>query len=281
MQLTFRCCRNILARIESESNLFKVNLTTENERLRKRLDIYEQLESDIDESIVFMGQDSSKKPTDLPIESDQVTPYQLIAQLARNPERRIQQSVTLARKLASVESKRRETESKLVAAENQIATLQKSLDSYKHDFENIEQPKSYLIIKLREEESSKIHWMKKHQQLSEEFANLRNDNELYATEISQLRLRLTTLLQQRSEVDALRELLEAWQHVQEDEAEDVSALEVPDIIDEAVQTSLPIEPLSNHFHDDKISDSITSFAELGLSPRVVSKMLSHPALTSK
>lgn len=232
------------------------------ESLRKKLSAYETLEMDIDAEVERVGK-----------EDGSFDDGKLLFQIARNPDRRIHQAITLAHRLVETQKQRDEALRIADEVKSHNIQLEDTLAKTKEDLARVGQPTGYLVMKLREEEALKTTWMQKHRELEGEMSRLSQDHECLKLEVDQLHEKLSSLLKQREEIRSLRELVEAWQQAQEEVEEDFESSQPH--IEEVFQS----KSISADIHADvegKVEDEV-SFAELGLSPDLVRRMLTPPS----
>ena len=98
-----------------------------------------------------------------------------------------------------------------------MKSMKVQLDAAKKDMARTTHPTAYLIAQLRDEEDAKNAALYRIGNLNEELDRTREDLRLCQGEGMELKERLSVLLQQRSELDRLRGLLETWK---EEEPED-------------------------------------------------------------
>jgi myosin heavy subunit len=236
------------------------------ERLEKKLCVYEALEMDIDETVERVGKDEAR-----------FEEGKLLFQIARNPERRIQQAVALAHRLVETQKQRDEALKSTEELKAQNSQLEELALKAKEDLARVAQPTGYLVMKLREEEALKHAWIQKHRALEGELSKLSQDRDHQREEVEQLRDKLSSLLRQREEIESLRELVEAWQQAHEEAEED---FETPPVVEEnsgASQVKVVDSSMDVHAHAEGKTDDEVSFTELGLSPDLVRRMLTPPS----
>ena len=245
MHTLFRC-REALHRLEGESEAQQQRLRGELEVTQRRLLAYEALEEQIDSAVMRTaklhhrpgssssgggsGKNSSGRADgeveeDLLLETVEESTQHLLRSvkgIPANPERRVRQAVYLAQKLLDTERQRDELKMELAQLRSE---LQQALEQAEVAHENLSraaQPTSYLVSKLRDEEAAKAGLVNKCKVLEAEVAQ-RKKAELEALrDAQQLRERLSSVLQQRGELETVKTMLEQLHAIEEEQDDDYS-----------------------------------------------------------
>eukprot|EP01035_Chromulina_nebulosa_P020538 gene20538-26638_t len=199
--------KQAITRIEAESQQKEFTLRSELEAVKRKVQIYEVLEHEIDEAVHNAGlSKDAKRPEDL---------VNSLRHLATDPERRVRQAVFLAQRVIQLERQRDELIDRIDKLQCDLIEGQSKIKSLEEDLQRVSQPVSYLVNKLREEEATKAVWIERHESLSALYLQLQDKSDKLQNDNDNLSNKLVSLLKQREDVMSLKELVEAWQYQQE------------------------------------------------------------------
>jgi len=132
---------------------------------------------------------------------------QSVKGIPTNPERRVKQSIYLAQKLLEMERHRDELQHQLVVLQKELKEAKQQAHIAIDNLTRTSQPTSYLVSKLREEEVNKLAYANKCKALEDDLIRCKVKVNAQKTENYQLRERLKSLLETRSELEHVKNLL--------------------------------------------------------------------------
>ena len=148
---------------------------------------------------------------------------QSVKGIPTNPERRVKQSIYLAQKLLEMERHRDELQHQLVVLQKELKEAKQQAHIAIDNLARTSQPTSYLVSKLREEEINKSAYANKCKSLEDDLTRCKEKVSAQKTENFQLRERLKSLFETRSELEHVKNLLVQLknnQRIVEDDDED-------------------------------------------------------------
>lgn len=215
--------RTAMLRLEADSHLRDKTLSDDLEKALQRLRAYELIEEEIDKAVIRAAKFDNTS-TDGAVDSL----LNSIKGVASSPERRLKQAVYLAQRLLETERQRDEIKERLDKTLVALENAKEAATQAREDLKLTSQPTTYLVAKLRDEETSRLDYMAKCKALELELQSSRAAQRESSSEADSLRQRLNMLLQQRGEIDSLKGILEQLQ-------EDAEGSEVSDDYDEEVE----------------------------------------------
>jgi chromosome segregation ATPase len=234
-----------MARLEGDSGHQLQSMRGELDQALQRLRAYELLEDEIDAAVVrtaTMG--GVKNPEsfipsfsanidnddeDMKITAAATTTttterlLQSVKGIPTNPERRVKQSIYLAQKLLEIERHRDELQHQLVVLQKELKEAKQQAHIAIDNLARTSQPTSYLVSKLREEEVNKSAYANKCKLLEDNLNRCKVKVSAQKTENIQLRERLKSLFETRSELEHVKNLLVQLknnQRIEEEEDDD-------------------------------------------------------------
>ena len=180
----------------------------------------------VDNNVLFLHNHESKSSllnldnVDENTENSSTQLFNLLRQLPTNPDRRIKQSVQLAQQLLQSESIKNEALLQVNLLQSEAIVFKKRIESLEIDLSRTIHPTSYLVAKLRDTEDISITAQNKVKSLESELTAYKLSLSRVEKEKEEFKERLSTLLQQRNELDKLRSLLEVWNSEEEEEEDE-------------------------------------------------------------
>jgi len=231
-----------MARLEGDSGHQLQSMRSELDQALQRLRAYELLEDEIDAAVVRTAAMSGVKnpesfipsisgnidknnnynntnnnnhddddDEDIKITATTLTTTERLLQSVKgiptNPERRVKQSIYLAQKLLEMERHRDELQHQLVVLQKELKEAKQQAHIAIDNLTRTSQPTSYLVSKLREEEVNKVAYANKCKSLEDNLIRCKVKISAQKTENYQLRERLKSLLETRSELEHVKNLL--------------------------------------------------------------------------
>ena len=231
-----------MARLEGDSGHQLQSMRSELDQALQRLRAYELLEDEIDAAVVRTAamsgvknpesfipsisgnidknnnnntnnnnHDDDDDDEDIKITSTTLTTTERLLQSVKgiptNPERRVKQSIYLAQKLLEMERHRDELLHQLVVLQKELKEAKQQAHIAIDNLARTSQPTSYLVSKLREEEINKSAYANKCKSLEDDLTRCKVKVSAQKTENYQLRERLKSLLETRSELEHVKNLL--------------------------------------------------------------------------
>jgi len=227
-----------MARLEGDSGHQLQSIRGELDHALLRLRAYELLEDEVDAAVVrtaamsgvrdpmslirtsgYNNNDNNNNNNNNLVATTTERLLQTVKGIPMNPERRVKQSIFLAQKLL-------DTERRCDDLQHQLELLQKELKDAKQqahiavdNLSRSSQPTSYLVGKLREEEINKTTYMNRCKSLEEDLTRCKVQVTSQKVENNQLRERLKSLLESRSELENVKNLLVQLKNNQRKEIE--------------------------------------------------------------
>ena len=227
--------RSALLRLESDNMHESQKLRTDLEQITNKLRAYEVLEEEIDGAIMRTAAINGAKnspnvdhlqPDAYLYDTVEASANKLLLSvkgIPTNPERRVKQAVYLAQRLMEAERQRDELQHHLVELKKELSEAKQQTQIAIDNLSRSAQPTSYLVGKLREEETSKSVYLNKCKSLEQELQISKKNEMNKNKEIQQLRERLKSILQQRGELETVKVMLaqlHAIENVESDESDD-------------------------------------------------------------
>jgi len=194
-----------LGRMEREAEQRAAALSDELERATSRLRAYEALEQEIDGAVMRAAANTGA--AEVVLDSVRGIPC--------SPERRVRQAVQLAQRLLETEAARDSLQQRLTESELLREQLQRQKETAEQGLARVAQPTSYLVGKLRDEEGLRVALQSQLEEARQQLDATRRSLQQASEENLQLRQRLLGLLQQRGELQGLRQMLSQLQQKQQ------------------------------------------------------------------
>lgn len=251
--------RAAMLRLEGETEAHRQKLQNELDQTQRRLHAYEALEEQIDEAVLRTAKLNPRTNTgDADADTDGAGLLETVEEstqrllhsvkgIPANPERRVRQAVYLAQKLLDTERQRDESQLEVSQLRKELHEARKQAEIAHENLSRAAQPTSYLVGKLREEESAKVGFINKCKVLENEVAKRKKAEFDALQEAQQLRDRLANVLRQRGELETVKVMLEQLhaieeqQHYDDDEDDEVDGDNYPDTRSAVEQSQPPLQ----------------------------------------
>lgn len=238
-----------------------------------KLSAYEALEVEIDQAVMRIGGAATKNSHQLQVD--------LLKGIPTCPERRVRQAMHLAQRLLETEQLKENLQLQFTNLKKDYDNAIDEIKSLKLSLSHASKPTSYLVGKLRDEESERLRAQEQIKAYKREVAMYKKKFFSCRKDFNDLQDRLEIILRQKGEMETVKSMLT---HLQELNSETDSGSESDSEQGEIMRPEYQVNQNVQHIEPSEIvpkndfrPDPIVEMArKLGLTPQIVQRMLNHP-----